>query len=223
MSNFKSHQRINDILLGPLERPALHWLAGHMPSWVTPDILTGIGILGAGITFAAYCLANLNIHFFWLASLGLVVNWFGDSLDGTLARFRHSERPRYGFFVDHTVDVFSEMLIVLGMGLSPLVRFDIACLALIGYLMLSVFVYVRTYVDGVFQISYGKIGPTEVRLIIILLNMLPFFAGPWRFEMAGYAFSLADVLVSGIAVALLLVFLVSSWRKAQELAQLEVR
>ncbi|MCA9961871.1 MAG: CDP-alcohol phosphatidyltransferase family protein [Chloroflexota bacterium] len=221
MAKINSHQRINDILLGPLERPALQWLAQQMPAWMTPDILTGIGIAGAAVTFVSYCLTNLSLHFFWLASLGLVINWFGDSLDGTLARYRHIERPRYGFFVDHTIDALSEMLIVLGLGLSPLVRFDVACLALIGYLLMSVLVYVRTYVDGVFQISYGKIGPTEVRVILVLLNLLPFFVGSWQIMIAGMPFSLLDLLVSGVALALLLVFLVSVTQKARELAQLE--
>ncbi|MCA9976402.1 MAG: hypothetical protein KC413_11650, partial [Anaerolineales bacterium] len=84
MAKINSHQRINDILLGPLERPALQWLAQQMPAWMTPDILTGIGIAGAAVTFVSYCLTNLSLHFFWLASLGVVINWFGDSLDGTL-------------------------------------------------------------------------------------------------------------------------------------------
>ena len=159
MSKPKSHERVNDILLGPLERPALAWLAARMPAWVNPDILTGIGIFGAALICAGYWLSNLSPQFLWLVVFGFVVNWFGDSLDGTLARYRKIERPRYGFFVDHTVDAFSEVLVVTGLGLSPYVRLDIALLGLVGYLLVSVMVYIRTYIDGVFKISYGPKRP----------------------------------------------------------------
>ena len=158
MSDIKKHKRVNDILLGPLERPALQWLAAHMPDWVYPDLLTIIGTLGAVIIFLSYWLTNFDKGFLWLASLGLIINWFGDSLDGTLARYRNIQRPKYGFFVDHTVDALSEVLIILGLGLSPFIRFEIASLALIGYLLMSVLVYVRTCVKGEFVISYGGFG-----------------------------------------------------------------
>ena len=175
MSGIKDHERVNDILLGPLERPALQWLAAHMPAWMTPDILTGIGTFGAVLIAVSYWLTNYSEWFLWLASLGFVINWFGDSLDGTLARYRKIERPKYGFFIDHTVDALNETIIFLGFGLSPYLSFEIACLALIGYLLMSVLIYVSTAVSGVFKISYGKLGPTEIRAIAILLNIFIFF------------------------------------------------
>jgi archaetidylinositol phosphate synthase len=220
MAELKPHKRVNDILLGPLERPALQWLAAHMPAWMNPDILTGIGILGSVLIFASYCLSNLSPGFLWLASLGLIINWFGDSLDGTLARYRKIERPKYGFFVDHTVDAFSEVLVVLGLGLSPYVRFDVACVALIGYLLVSVLVYVQTYVEGVFKISYGKLGPTEVRVIIMILNTLMFFADTPTVAFSFGVFSIYDLLVALIAVILILIFSVSTLRQARALAAL---
>lgn len=217
----KPHKRVNDILLGPLERPALQWLSAHMPAWMNPDILTGIGILGSVIIFVSYCLSNLNPVFLWLASLGLVINWFGDSLDGTLARYRQIERPKYGFFVDHTVDAFSELLVVLGLGLSPYVRFEIACLALIGYLLMSVLVYIRTYVEGVFKISYGKLGPTEVRVILIIVNAIMYF-----FNLPAISLPLLgittifDLIVASIALTLFIIFTSSTIRQAVELARI---
>ncbi|MEL6929454.1 MAG: CDP-alcohol phosphatidyltransferase family protein [Cyanobacteria bacterium J06600_6] len=111
MSKIQPHTRINDILLAPLEKPALQWLAARMPSWVSPDLLTLFGIFGAIVILFAYLLANWTPGFLWLASLGLIINWFGDSLDGTMARYRQIERPKYGFFVDHTVDSLNEVLI----------------------------------------------------------------------------------------------------------------
>lgn len=223
MAEPKPHQRVNDILLGPLERPALRWLAAHMPPWVTPDLLTAIGTIGAAIIFFSYWLSNAHAAFLWLASLGLVVNWFGDSLDGTLARFRKIERPKYGFFIDHTVDAFNEMLIVLGLGLSPYVTFNVAAMALIGYLMMSVFVYVRTYVEGVFQISYGKFGPTELRVIIILLNTLMFFIGAPTVTLPFAVLTLYDLLVAAIAVILIVLFVASSLKHARLLANADQR
>src|SRR5687768_16684206 len=177
MKELKKHTRVNDILLGPLERPALHWLAAHMPSWVTPDICTAIGVFGALLTMISYLLSNYNPNYLWLASIGFIINWFGDSLDGTLARFRHIERPRYGYYIDHTTDVVCQVMIFIGLGLTPYVSFNVACLALISYLLLSVLVYIRTYVVREFKISYGKLGPTESRAIAVLLNTAMYFFG----------------------------------------------
>jgi phosphatidylglycerophosphate synthase len=220
MAKSESHKRVNDILLGPLERPALRWLAAHMPSWVNPDILTVIGIIGAIIIFTGYVLSNVAPAFLWLATFGYLVNWFGDSLDGTVARYRKIERPKYGFFVDHTVDAFGQLLIFGGLGLSPYVSFDVASLALIGYLLVSIYVYVNTYVTGVFKISYGKFGPTEIRLIAILANLLFFFLGVQVISFEFGEVSIYDILVLGIAIVLILIFVVSTTRRALELARL---
>jgi len=171
------HVRINDILLGPWERRALQWLAARMPPWVTPDVLTSLGVLSAVLIAVSYWLTNLSPLFLWLASLGVVFHWFADSLDGTLARFRHIERPKYGYFVDHVTDALSEALIGIGVGLTPYVRFDYAMIALISYLLMSVLVFVKMHVTGVFQISFSKFGPTEVRVFIILCNTIIFFVG----------------------------------------------
>ncbi len=220
MSEPKPHQRVNDILLGPLERPALQWLAERMPSWVTPDVLTAIGMFGSLMTFAGYWASASAAAFLWLASLGLVLNWFGDSLDGTLARYRKIERPKFGFFIDHTMDAISETLIVFGLGLSPYVTFEVAAVALIGYLLMSVLVYVRTYVTGEFRISYGRFGPTEVRLIIILFNAVLFFVGVRDVTLWFGDVSIYDFAIGGLGVALIVVFLVSTTLEARQLAKM---
>ncbi len=219
MGDIKSHKRVNDILLGPLERPALQWLAAHMPAWMTPDILTGIGIVGAVLIFFSYWFSNEVPAFLWLANLGFVINWFGDSLDGTLARYRKIERPKYGFFVDHTVDALSEVLVVMGLGLSPYVSFNVACLALIGYMLMSVLVYIRTYVYGVFQISYGKFGPTEVRAILILLNTIMFFLGIPKIELPLGLGTIYDIPIALVAVILAMLFAAGSIQDAIALAK----
>jgi phosphatidylglycerophosphate synthase len=212
MNDISKHERVNDILLGPLERPALKWFAIHMPAWVTPDICTLIGVLGAVIILVSYTLSLLDRNFLWVASLGYVINWFGDSLDGTLARHRKIERPVFGFFVDHVVDSFNEVLIFVGLGLSPYINFNVACLTLIAYLLLSVLVYVRTCVVGEFQISYSKLGPTEIRVLAILLNIGMFFGGiynlPVKLGPAGvHNFSPYDLVVGGIGLLILFFFI----------------
>jgi len=219
MSEPKPHERVNDILLGRFERPALQWLAERMPVWVTPDVLTTIGIFGALMTFAGYLASTWAAGFLWLASLGLVINWFGDSLDGTLARYRKIERPKFGFFIDHTVDAISESLVVFGMGLSPYVSFEVAAVALIGYLLMSVLVYVQTYVTGEFRISYGRFGPTELRVIIILFNAVLFFVGVTEVSLWFGEVSVYDFVIGGLGAALIILFLVSTTREARRLAK----
>lgn len=182
MSDIKDHTRVNDILLGPLERPALKWLAQNLPASATPDMMTVIGIAGALIITLGYGLSHFHPAFLWLATLGFIINWFGDSLDGTLARYRHIERPKYGFYIDHVTDCLTEIVIILGMGLSPYISFKIASLCCIAYIAMSVLVYVRMNVMGEFKISYGKLGPTEVRVIAIGLNTAMFLAGVRSFS-----------------------------------------
>ena len=126
MGNIQDHTRVNDILLGPLERPALHWLAAHLPAWGYSRLMTVIGILGALVITLGYGLSRFHPAFLWLATLGFIINWFGDSLDGTLARFRHIERPKYGFYIDHITDCVTEIIIILGLGLSPYISFSVA-------------------------------------------------------------------------------------------------
>jgi phosphatidylglycerophosphate synthase len=224
MPDIRKHQRVNDILLGPLERPALKWLAIHLPAWITPDICTSIGILGAIIVMGSYILTGLNRNFLWLASLGFVINWFGDSLDGTLARFRGIERPIYGFFIDHITDAVGQVLIFLGLGMTPYVRFDVACLTLIAYLLLSVLVYVRTCVEGEFKISYSRLGPTEIRVLAILLNTSMYLFGPHNLALSlgifgRFTFSAYDLVVVVIAMLLLSFFIITATQETTRLAK----
>lgn len=217
----KEHRRVNDILLGPLERPALQWLAARQPAWMTPDKLTAIGTFGGLVIFVSYWLSNRNPAWLWVANLGLLINWYGDSLDGTLARYRNIQRPKYGFFIDHTVDGLNEMLIILGMGVSPYVSFNVAAMALIGYLLMSVYVYVRTFVTGVFKISYGKLGPTEGRVIIALLNVAMFFLGPRTLSTPWGPVLLLDIPVAALAAVLLAMYLGNTLRTARELSDVD--
>ena len=220
MADIKNHKRVNDIWLGRFERPALRWLAAHMPGWVNSDILTGVGILGAVIIFVSYGLTNLDKNFLWLASLGFAINWFGDSLDGTLARYRHQERPRYGFFIDHTVDAINETLIFLGIGISPYFSFNVLSVALVGYLMMSILVYVRTCVMGEFKLSYGGFGPTELRLIIMIINTVIYFIGSPTVQLSFGLINVLDVLAALIAAILFGIYISQTLMHGRELRRL---
>lgn len=221
LSEINDHERVNEILLGPLERPALQWLAAHMPDWVFPDLLTLIGILGTFMIIGGYGLSNIDPAFLWLASLGFVINWFGDSLDGTLARFREIQRPKYGFFVDHVVDAFSQLLVFIGLGISPYVKFEIASITLISYLLMSILVYIQTNVKGVFKISYGKLGPTEVRAMAIIVNTYIFFAGNLTINLRFVSLTIFELICSVIAAALFIIFISNAIKDAIELAKID--
>lgn len=170
MADIASHRRVNRSLTAAVERPLLAWLARRCPASVTPDMLSALGLAGALAAGMGYALARQGIGFIWLASAGILVNWLGDSLDGTLARFRHIERPRYGYFLDHYLDALSVVLVCGGIGMSGQVRMDIALLAMSGYLLMNVLVHMKAYVQGVFQIAYLGTGPTEIRLALVAGN-----------------------------------------------------
>jgi phosphatidylglycerophosphate synthase len=157
-------------LLAEPERRLLRAIASRLPAWISSDHLTLLGVLAATGTGVAYALSGRHPAALWVASVLLVVNWLGDSLDGTLARVRHAERPRYGYYLDHAVDAYATAAIGLGLGLSPFVSFGVVLGLVVVYLVLSINVYLESAVFGAFRLGYGRFGPTEVRLILIVVN-----------------------------------------------------
>jgi phosphatidylglycerophosphate synthase len=212
-------RRVNETILQPFERPALLWLAARMPGWVTPDILTGVGLVSAVAVFICYVLSAWQPMWLWVASLGICINWFGDSLDGTLARFRAIERPRYGFFIDHSVDVLEQFLLCVGVGLSGYVRFELAIIGLVCFLMLSVTTFLRAKVSNTLQIAYVGLGPTEIRLLVILWNAWMFFWPPQPIVTWWAPLTVVDFLAIGNAVLLFLIFIATVATEARRLAQ----
>lgn len=214
-------ERIQTSLLNRAEKKALVWLAERQPAWVTSDFLSYVGVAGA-LLFALFCqLANGDVRYMWLASLGLVVNWYGDSLDGTLARVRNLQRPVYGFFIDHSLDALTTCMICIGVGLSPMMRFDIALVILAGYLCMSIYTYLSTIVMGKFRLTYGKLGPTEVRIIIILVSVL-YIYNPWKdvaFEIAGQLWTVFDLIGCAVAVILFMIYILSMAADLRRLAK----
>ena len=172
-------ERQSTFVLTRFERWALPRLAASLPRWVVPDHLTALGVLAATAIATAYVLSTRSPHWLWLANAALVVHWFGDSLDGTLARVRHIERPRYGFYLDHLTDAYSTTVIGIGLGFSPYMLLAVGLAIVIGYLVLSINVYLETHVFGKFRYGYGILGPTEARVLLIGLNLLALLIGPY--------------------------------------------
>ena len=208
--------RIQQNLLAASERRLLNWLCAHMPPWVTTDLLTALGMVGAFAIFAGYAASGLHVDWLWLAIAGYGLQWFGDSMDGSLARFRRIERPSYGYFIDHSCDGLATLLILAGMGASPYIRMDVALVALAGYLLLSIHAYLAARVIGEFKLSYLAAGPTELRLLLIgmTLAMMALGYAPGLFG----AVSGFDVFVGVIAALLVALFVIQTLSTAKRLA-----
>ena len=218
--------RIQTSFLNAAEKKILVWLAVRQPKWMTSDILTLIGTAGSLIAAAGYVLSARNISFLWLSSLGFVINWYGDSLDGTLARVRNRQRPVYGYYIDHTVDCISEILIFTGIGLSGLMHFGLAMLILALYLMLTVNVSINAHLKKEFKLTYAKMGPTEFRLIAILVNTLfatvkPLSEFSRTYELFGRDIVFKTFDYAGVAVLVILsvIYLVTIFKDAAEYAR----
>lgn len=187
-----------------------------MPAFVTPDRLTGFGMIGAAMVFAGYLASNLGDGWLWLSIGGYVVQWFGDSMDGSLARFRKIERPRYGYFLDHSCDGLATTLVVTGIGFSHYVRLEVALVALTGYLLLSVHAFLSVRVLGELKLSYLNAGPTELRLILIGLTLAMIFAGPEPIFFD--TFNWFDAFVGSIGTLLIVLFVLQTVTIARRLA-----
>jgi phosphatidylglycerophosphate synthase len=180
------------------ERRALDWMCERIPRNVTPDALTLGGVAGAVLAFAGYCATWLDPAFVWLATLGIVVHWFGDSLDGSLARYRGRERPRYGYFLDHSVDAICNLAIMGGLGLSGFVRLDVALFVLCGYYLLCIHVFLYNHVSGVLRLSFLALGPTELRLGLVAINTWLYLAESGSSASDAVSFSAYDGFLSGV-------------------------
>jgi archaetidylinositol phosphate synthase len=163
---FVEAQRLATNPLVGLERRCLIWMATRLPPWVTSDGLTLLALAGMALTGLSYATARNHPAMLLLAIVGLGINWFGDSLDGTLARVRRQQRPRYGFYVDHVVDCFGVLFVLAGLGWSGYMSPAVAMSFLIAYFMLSVEIFLATYCLAVFRLSFWGVGPTELRLLL---------------------------------------------------------
>ena len=206
-------QREKTFLLARPEARALEWIARRIPSRVKPDHLTALGVVASIGIAAAYVLSNGDRMWLWAASALLVLHWLGDSLDGTLARVRHSERPRYGYYLDHLVDAFATAAIGIGLGLSPYMLLAVGLAIVVAYMILSINTYLETHAFGVFSLGYGRFGPTEARAMLIAVNTV--------LALGLIGNGLLDVLGIGLAAAMILALLGRAGRNLRRLAELE--
>lgn len=207
--------RIQQNVLAVSERRLLTWLCSRMPAWVTPDILTAGGVAGAVAIFIGYAASGLSPAWLWLAIAGYVIQWFGDSLDGSLARYRKIERPSFGYFIDHSCDGITTLLILAGIGLSPFVRLDVALVALAGYLLLSIHAYLSVQAVGELKLSYLSAGPTELRFVLIGMTLAMMVVGsrPAWFGTVSWF----DIFVGAVAALFIVLFVVQTLTIARRL------
>lgn len=207
---FQDAERIQQSVLAPLERRALHWIAVRIPAPIHSDHLT---LLGLGSMLAAglfYWLSSFHPGWLWGVNLALALNWFGDSLDGTLARHRNCPRPRYGFYVDHMIDTFGAAFLLAGLAFSGWMTPWIAPILLAAYYMLAIDSYLAAHTLGTFRISFWKLSPTELRILLAAGNLV-LLVQP-RVDLLGREFLLFDLSAAAGTALLLSILVVSSLR-----------
>jgi archaetidylinositol phosphate synthase len=213
--------RKKQFVLARVETRVLTCIAQRLPAWIKPDHMTALGVLAAFGIAGAYLLSNGDKTWLWAASALLVVHWLGDSLDGTLARVRKIERPKYGYYLDHLVDALATAVIGLGLGLSPYMLLAVGLVIVIAYLILSINTYLETHAFGVFALGYGGIGPTEVRLVLIGLNTLLALGVGLGFSVGDLGLTVLDLIGLGIAGVMITALIARAARNLRRLAELE--
>lgn len=203
------HIRHHRSVLADVEKRTLVWIAGRLPRWVNSDHLTGLGaiaMVGTGVAFAA---ASLNPWTLLLVPPTLAVNWFGDSLDGTLARVRNHQRPRYGYYVDHVLDILGTAFLFAGLMLGGHITPVVATMLLAAYFAVMAEVFLATAARGQFRMSFMGVGPTELR-IALGIGALALMRDPQVLIPGLGAFQLFDVGAVIATGGLIVAFLVSS-------------
>lgn len=208
-------------LLAVPEKRLLRWIAARLPRWVLPDDMTALGVVAAAGVCAAYQLSNESTAWLWAATGLLFVQWLGDSLDGTLARVRGIERPRYGYYLDHVVDALATAAIGIGLGLSPFMLLSVGTLIVVAYLVLSINVYLESQAFGRFSIGYGRVGPTEIRIVLVALNTALALGAGLDFAIASLEMTVFDVIGLGIVGAMVAMLVLRVAGNLRELARSE--
>ncbi len=170
--------RVQQNVLAANERRLLNWLCARLPAWMTPDKLTIIGFAGSVFIAAGYALSSYDPRWLWLSVISYFINWFGDSLDGSIARYRKIERPNFGYFIDHSLDALGTTMMMIGIGMSPYVQIEIALMVLVSYLLLSIHTFLGAKATGQFNLTYLAAGPTELRFILIGVTLAMLWFGP---------------------------------------------
>ena len=212
---------VNTGLTAHAEEKAKEWVCPRIPQWVNSDMLTVLGFLSSFIIAAGFVLGFANRWYLILVVVGLILNWFGDSFDGSLARYRHKTRPNYGYYIDHITDGLTVTVLGLGLGLSGFIRVEIALAFIIMYLMLMMHVELVTYVENEFKYSFGLFGPTEFRIIGILLAVVMFFLPVKYFDIWEYTLTQYDLFATFAVVVMFIILISSIVSKGVELDEID--
>ncbi|HRX43835.1 CDP-alcohol phosphatidyltransferase family protein [Candidatus Dojkabacteria bacterium] len=212
---------INTGITAKAEEKAKEWICPRIPAWVNSDMLTVLGFLSSFIIATGFIFGFSNRWYLILVIVGLILNWFGDSFDGSIARYRKKTRPNYGYYIDHVVDGLVVLILGLGLGLSGFFKIEIALAFVIMYLILMIHVELITYVQNEFKYSFGLVGPTEIRIIGILLTIVMFFLPVKYFDILGYTLTQYDFFASFAVVVMGMIILFSILSKAIELDKID--
>ena len=218
-AGFRDAKRTQEAITAPLERKALAWLAERTPAWIGPDHLTALGFAAQFLAGVCYALARWSSLGLLGATIFIAVNWLGDSLDGTLARYRKRLRPRYGFYVDHMIDTFGAIFLLAGLAASGYLHWQVSAAMLTAFLAISIETYLASYTLADFRLSHGYFGPTEIRILMAMGNAALLF---WpRVTLLGGEFFLLDVGGAIAATAMLGMAIAAAVRNTRRLYEEE--
>ena len=218
-----SQEAINTGLTAKTEEKLKEIICPRIPEWMSPDHLTVIGILGIIIVSAGFVLGFLNRYYLAFVPLGLIINWFGDSFDGSIARYRKRTRPNYGYYIDKIIDAVVIIIFALGLGLSGFVKIEIALLMASVYLALMLNVDLLVYVKGQSKNSFGLFGPTEIRIIGIIVAIIMFFIPVNSYDIYGYLVSQYDIVVFALSVLMFLILIINIIRNGIKLHREDIK
>ena len=222
-SRGKEQQAINTAITGKAEEKAKEWICPRIPDWVHPDHLTVLGYIGMVITALGFVFGFVNRWYILLIPFGLLVNWFGDSFDGSIARYRKKTRPKYGYYIDKIVDAIAVITLTLGIGLSGFFKIEIALLFACIYLALMSHVDLVTHVQGENRNAFGLFGPTEIRIVGVIFSIYMFFSKIHYFDIYKYTVTQYDVVLFAVTVIMACVLLVSIIKKGLELHKIDIK
>jgi phosphatidylglycerophosphate synthase len=214
---------VNTAITAGIEEKAKDFICPRIPKWMKPDHLTVIGVIGILITSVGFILGFFNRTWLLLVSIGLTINWFGDSFDGSIARYRKRTRPNYGYYIDKIIDAVVVIILALGLGLSGFVKIEIALLLSSIYLAMMLHVDLIVHVENKSQNSFGMFGPTEIRIIAMAVSVLMYFIPVSYYNIYGHYLTQYDFATFGISLLMFIILLVSIVKKGRKLHKEDIK
>ena len=218
-----SHTLVNQSLTAKTEQQIINKILPLLPSWINSDILTFMGLASSFVVAGGYILASRNKSFLFLSCLGLILHWFGDSFDGQLARFRKKTRPNYGYYIDHIIDGLSVAIVGLGVGYSPFIRKEIAFAFVSLYLLMEINVLLIKSVQNIFKLSFSIFGPTELRILGIILSLSIYFSSLNYFTILKISLTQYDLISIIVLIIMIFMLTASIIQKGKELNRMDIR